>query len=145
MKHKWERIAKVIGTGEIESTADGVFLSEEQMDTLQTHLARSDEDNTKHLATIAANGTAQTTLQTAHNALVIKITALEGQVNTLTTASAAKDTQITELTAKVVKLPVNKDKPAATGAEVAADGEKKYSWTETRKQKRAEELAARES
>ena len=141
MKPKWKNIATVIGTEAIESSADGVFLNETQMDAIADRLdATNPEFETlqtaqSDLATANENlATANANLETATNQLneanaqnlthTNRITELENQL-------ATANQSITDLNAKLVNR-VDDTTIHTTGNEGGGNPEK-YTWTKNHK------------
>ncbi len=74
MSKKWTNTARVINAPDIESTADGVYLTAEQMDAIETSVATPAQEQLS--ADLSA---ANASLQTANN----RIAELEKEVKTL--------------------------------------------------------------
>jgi chromosome segregation ATPase len=114
MKTKWVKTAEVIGATDIESSADGVFFSNEQVDSIEASLnanTSTELDEVKRELNTVEQRLAET--QTKATDTETALTAAQETISTQTT-------EIADLKAKLTRKPSAATEVARTGSEEGA-------------------------
>lgn len=120
MKDKWKKLFVYLGIGKVESSADGIFMREEDIDKLnsvheQNETLRAEAQAAKdtHAAALAAKDT--------------EIASLQSQITTLTAQRDGLKTANQTLTDENAALKAGETKPAGRTADpdLRDDGKKK--------------------
>lgn len=123
MSNKWTNTARVINAPAIESTADGVYLTTEQMDAIEASVSTpAQEQLTADLSAANAN------LQTAH----ARVKELENEVKTLKAKPAAPAAAAATTTDPVASTETKKQKREASLLEKDFEAQaiiRNHDWT----------------
>jgi len=106
MKEKWTKLFAFLGKTKVESTADGIFMTEEEVDFIESMRVENETLAAAVQSEKDARIKAEQNAQAAANALTeketelnSKITAMQGTIDSLNADIVSKNTEIDELKA----------------------------------------------